>query len=282
MRLLPNCRLQEQKCSAVIVMAITYSALTLSLDYETKLVHNMIPGVLQTMGDHNITLAHAKNTTKRVMPVYASKGINNYKMEFRNAVILARQLGRCICTPPFVDGKTIAGQLDMTVAVSEVYDLDLLSHFVPICAACAHTVLNKSVGDATISCEQLLPMRRGLAPVADPKQLAQYRNMDANTIFFEYCLWLSADAQHLRTPEIIRELWRVLRKPSQTSELANRAISQLGTNFVSFHWRFEETKCSGQYEDQLLCFRVSRPTRESTFTCVCRSGCTRNTPDIEW
>jgi hypothetical protein len=69
-----------------------------------------------------------------ILPVYTSAGLNNFKMELRNAAILAKQLGRCLCLEKFTD--LTQNKQAAPVSVSDVYNISRLSQFVMTCTTC--------------------------------------------------------------------------------------------------------------------------------------------------
>jgi hypothetical protein len=189
--------------------------------------------------------------TPVVLPVYWSLGLNNYKMEIRRSMLMAKASGRALCLSPFTDGGTFA-PLDPSkqwgTPIDGMYDVELLSTFLAVAppGACPPASL----------CEPLF----GLCGRAENKTLAdisvsagQYRDALAQQFTSKTCVSPFRCGVALLTPHALYyDLWRSLRKPQTVVEAAERSLDELFgaassssglPRFFALHWRFEEDAC---------------------------------------
>jgi len=198
-----------------------------------------------------------KAITPVILPVYWSLGLNNYKMEIRRAMLMAKVSGRALCMPPFTDGGTFA-PMDPSkhwgTPISGMYDVEELSTFLSIAPpeACLPASLctplftlcgraeNKTLADISVSA-------------------GQYRNIVAEAIDGETCASPYRCGVALITPHALYyDLWRSLHKPPVVVDAAKHTLNQLfGSGslslgdddslshppFFALHWRFEEDVC---------------------------------------
>ena len=191
-----------------------------------------------------------------ILPVYWSLGLNNYKMEIRRSMLMAKVSKRPLCLPPFTDGGTYA-PLDPSkhwgTPISGMYDLDELSTFLSIAPpeACP----------PSSSCMPLFTLcgRAENKTLADISVSAgQYRTIVERAIDGETCASPYRCGVALITPHALYyDLWRSLRKPPVVVAAAERTLHQLfgsGSSshdvddnshplFFALHWRFEEDVC---------------------------------------
>lgn len=180
-----------------------------------------------------------------VKPIYTSLGLNNYKMELRLAAMLAKQLDRCLCLIPLIEGRTVGSSLE--VPVSQIYDVSKLSSYVHVKDGCA---------DARPVYRVKCKAQRKLIPV-EPELVVFQALRDARIVLSDSCLLMSKEGAYF---DQSWQLWHSLEKPREIQVASRQFIAQhFGSQpFVSFHWRFEEHKCAVAGGVIGLCFRTHR------------------------
>jgi len=170
-----------------------------------------------------------------VLPVYWSLGLNNFKMEIRRSIVMAKLSRRALCLIPIEDGGTFAGSR-WPVSIESIYDVDLLSRFVEIyperdCPAplacevpysmCGRAV-NQTFAATTVSAGVLRQKLQGF---------------DA----FDCLAVHRCGVSPLTAVTTFYDLWLNLRKPRAVVTAAENAVLQLfrdpNAAFLALHWR---------------------------------------------
>ena len=232
------------------------------------------PSFLEHLAQQELSgsLGPSKQLSKQfVIPIYTSKGMNNYKFKIRNAALIAAELNRTLLLPPMTQGKT--GDSENTeVVASDVYDLELLYRFVPVVAVTQKEVnvlagvpnfqadpcslyCAEASSCYTFSCED----EKGdlsMGPVG--KEIIKAAPIgNVTTVVVHHCFGNARPGEDLI-------LWRHLLPPKHVRFIAEQLRQSLFGNqsFVSFHWRFEEGQCRGHKLG--LCFRCPGKTTDLT------------------
>ena len=189
-----------------------------------------------------------------IVPQFVSRGLSNYKMEFRRAAIFAALSNRSLCLTTMKHGRT--GDVPVkAVQIQELYDLEALARFVPLM-----TDHMQCQGGQKINCCFQTKCNKNMIDLMD-----DYRH--ARVLVTSGCLFpnFPVSLQLL--------LWRSLRKSRETLLRVAQARTALfgpKSEYIAVHWRFEEAKCKRHKLPLGLCMRTfpSLLTNSSGFVVV--------------
>lgn len=189
-----------------------------------------------------------------IVPQFVSRGLSNYKMEFRRAAIFAALSNRSLCLTTMMHGRT--GDVPLkAVQIQELYDLEALARFVPLM-----TDHLQCQGGQKISCCVQTKCNKNMIDLMD-----DYRH--ARVLVTSGCLFpnFPVSLQLL--------LWRSLRKSRETLlRVAQAGTALFGpkSEYIAVHWRFEEFRCKRHKLPLGLCMRTfpSLLTNSSGFVVV--------------
>lgn len=185
-----------------------------------------------------------------VHPQWVSKGLNNYKLEFRNSALFAYAADRDLCTPDFVDGKTMGK--GYAVPVNHLYNFSVFQKFVHIASA--------------TQCESNAKCRRVTeCGSANPANATDLSLKQLKTLTVPYATSTCVTTRGCLNPtqlyarHVHMLLWQHLRKPVAILDQAAQIRRHLfnGTHYVALHWRFEEIKCKRAHLALGLCLRTT-------------------------
>ena len=189
-----------------------------------------------------------------IVPQFVSRGLSNYKMEFRRAAIFAALSNRSLCLTTMKHGRT--GDVPVkAVQIQELYDLEALARFVPLM-----TDHMQCQGGQKINCCFQTKCNKNMIDLMD-----DYRH--ARVLVTSGCLFPNFPVS------IQLLLWRSLRKSRETLLRVAQARTALfgpKSEYIAVHWRFEEAKCKRHKLPLGLCMRTfpSLLTNSSGFVVV--------------
>jgi hypothetical protein len=195
-------------------------------------------------------------------PIYASKGLGNYFLEFKKYTALARVMGRRLCLEPFHEGKTTNDMRKWhQEGISNYYNLEKLGEYIPlvssdVCTKCkahhAHTTVFLNDRESfSINSVEILFSRKELRNVTRSVQLIlQYGSLEIPFLIHGE---MQANVPHyLHPPKTVVKATQAI-----LNTFSHRINTKPFYNFTCFHWRFEETVCRN--EPLGLCQRIDAP-----------------------
>ena len=205
-----------------------------------------------------------------VLPKLTSKGLNNYKMEFRHAALFARLSGRALCLPDMIEGKTFdpLNRALPHVRIAAVYRLEELGRFVTLASrATCHAAEQRR--DYCVDAEPHLCQRpqHGSTTLESYVSAGRVKEELHDAYGGQPCIRLTGCLWSNYTLHVLYfSLWQHLLKPPPTRDAATHAAERLfdGQPYVALHWRFEETKCARlvRRSGLGLCYRSPNGTHE--------------------
>ena len=202
-------------------------------------------------------------------PLYCSKGLGNYIVEFKNYALISHFLNRRLCLLPFYEGKTIRDKSQRKVTAEKIesyYDMDELKKFVnlesyEVCSKCMQSdhyvsvTLNSSAEVSSLEDFYLLPeviqiksTRMHVQLKQSPPCLKSFPFMSSGIRSITQ-LYLKPSSDLIRAGNYISKTLAVpfstMVVPSIGMNNSRSSGEWLLYNFTCVHWRFEETKCRG-------------------------------------
>lgn len=177
-------------------------------------------------------------------PIITGKGIANELMSWKDSVVFTMALGGELCLPDLVNGKTLkqsAPNAIEVVDIRSIYDVEhMCSVFNQQCVPC-RTVCNASCTHRILKRNEMnniLQYSRNMGHFLNSTQ--NNSGCVSNVLIKPGYLFFNIDVA------LYIQLQLQLRAPTWVRSMAlenTKSMFPSDGNFVSIHWRFEETKC---------------------------------------